>query len=184
MRFDKDEFVSKCRAALNEDRPQPVLREIVSEAVRDKAAVIGELGEPNRASLDMLYHGDDLTVINVVWAPYMSVPAHNHTMSAVIGVYAGGEDNIFWRRNGPLIEAAGAEAVREGGVVSLGADIVHSVVNPLGQFSGAIHVYNGDFVAAARLEWDVESLREGPFDVERQRQRFEDANRLLVPADN
>ena len=41
---------------------------------------------------------DDLTVINFVWAPYMTLLPHNHNMFAVIGIYSGREDNMFWRR--------------------------------------------------------------------------------------
>jgi predicted metal-dependent enzyme (double-stranded beta helix superfamily) len=39
---------------------------------------------------------------------------HNHQMWAVIGVYTGREDNIFWRRipgGGGRLEAAGARAL-------------------------------------------------------------------------
>ena len=42
---------------------------------------------------------------------------HDHRMWAVIGVYTGREDNIFWRHvpdaQGGLIEAAGAKSLSE-----------------------------------------------------------------------
>ena len=56
------------------------------------------LGEPQRAGLHKLNQSTDLTVLNVVWAPMMTMMPHNHQMWAVIGIYTGREDNIFWRR--------------------------------------------------------------------------------------
>jgi predicted metal-dependent enzyme (double-stranded beta helix superfamily) len=44
-----------------------------------------------------LYSSADLTILNVVWGPRMTIMPHNHRMWAVIGIYTGREDNIFWR---------------------------------------------------------------------------------------
>ena len=52
---------------------------------------------PTKAGIDLLYRSDALTVINVVWGPRMTAMPHNHHMWAVIGMYGGREDNIFWR---------------------------------------------------------------------------------------
>ena len=60
-----------------------------------------------------------------------------------------------------------AEAIAQlgtGNVTILGRDIVHSVINPLGKISAAIHVYDGDFFAAQRSMWDAETLAERPYD--------------------
>jgi predicted metal-dependent enzyme (double-stranded beta helix superfamily) len=43
--------------------------------------------------------------------------------------------------------------------------VVHSVVNPLAKISGAIHVYDGEFLAVQRSMWDAETLVEKPYDV-------------------
>ena len=50
-----------------------------------------------------------LTVLNVVWAPGMVLPPHDHRMWAAIGIYAGQEDNEFFRRDG---EASPPRAAR------------------------------------------------------------------------
>ena len=103
--------------------------------------------------MQKLYHSPELTILNVVWAPYMTIYPHNHRMWAVIGVYTGREDNIFWKRNGNKVEAAGAQALSERDAVPLGPDIIHSVTNPIPRLTGAIHVYGGDFfgVGAQRM---------------------------------
>lgn len=177
--FDLDQFIADCRAALS-DRSTREMREVLRRAVSDPAAVIKALGEPSRAGLHKLHVAPDLTILNVVWAPMMTVVPHNHQMWAVIGIYTGREDNIFWRRlPGPegKVEAAGAKALCVRDVEPLGRDIVHSVTNPIPRFTGAIHIYGGDFFCPAeRSEWDPETLLEQPWDVERAVRRFEDAN--------
>ena len=56
-------------------------------------------------------------------------------MWAVIGIYSGREDNIFWRKIsgsfGGKLEAAGAKALSEGDAEPLGHNIIHSVTNPI-----------------------------------------------------
>jgi predicted metal-dependent enzyme (double-stranded beta helix superfamily) len=104
-------------------------------------------------------------------------------MWAVIGIYTGREDNIFWRRlpgTPGKVEAAGAQALCERDAALLGHDIIHSVTNPIPRLTGAIHVYGGDFFDPThRSEWDPETLLEGPFDPERAVRRFEEANEIL-----
>ena len=137
--------------------------------------------EPTRAGLNTLYRSDTLTVLNLVWGPHMTLSPHNHGMWAVIGLYTGREDNIFWRRlpgEGGKLEAAGAKALSTGDAEPLGHNIVHSVTNPIQRLTGAIHVYGGDFFRAERSEWDPETLREGPYDAERTKAMFEAANKI------
>lgn len=181
--FDKDRFVEDCKAALGEG--QKAVREVVLAAVADPAAVVSELGEPSKAGVYPLYRAGDLTVINFVWAPYMTLLPHNHNMFAVIGIYGGREDNLFWRRidsgagdaAGPGIEAAGAESMGSGQVATLGRDIIHSVANPIAKLTAAIHVYGGDFFdpPQPRSQWDHETLVEQPWDMDNTRAVFRQA---------
>ncbi len=175
--FDKDRFVADCRAALAADPTHRHVREVVARAVADPGQVLHGLGTPERASVGILHRSPDLTILNLVWAPRMCVMPHNHDMWAVIGIYAGAEDNIFWRRipGEPAergIEAAGARSLRTGDVDTLGRDIIHSVLNPLERCTAAIHVYGGDFFDAHRSQWESEALTESPFDYEASRRRF------------
>jgi predicted metal-dependent enzyme (double-stranded beta helix superfamily) len=179
--FDIEQFAAECRAALKEDKSHKSVREVVARAVADPAAVLKGLGEPKRAEARKLYHAPDLTILNVVWAPMMTVMPHNHNMWAVIGIYSGREDNVFWRRvgdDGHRIEAAGAKALCVGDAEPLGHNIIHSVTNPIPRLTGAIHVYGGDFFGAHRSEWDAETLIEGRYDSERVMRRFEEANEV------
>ena len=179
--FDLDQFISDCRAALKEQARQSAVCEVVARAVSDPAAVLKAVGEPRRAEMQTLYRADDLTILNVIWAPWMTLLPHNHQMWAVIGIYIGREDNIFWRRlpgDEGKVEAAGAKALCEKDAQPLGRDVIHSVTNPIPRLTGAIHVYGGDFFGVPRSEWDSETLLEQSCSGERMARRFEEANLL------
>jgi predicted metal-dependent enzyme (double-stranded beta helix superfamily) len=112
----------------------------------------------------------------------MTVLPHNHRMWAVIGIYTGREDNVFWRRvpGAPgKVEIAGGKALSVGEAEPLGHNIIHSVTNPIRRLTGAIHVYGGDFFNSDRSEWDPETLTEQPFDADNAVSRFEEANKLF-----
>jgi len=179
--FDLDRFIADCRDAVAVDPTHKLVREVVARTVSDPAGVLAGLGEPRRAEVQKLHSSPELTILNVLWAPGMSVMPHNHLMWAVIGIYTGRENNIFWRRlpgeDGGKIEAAGAKSLAERDAEPLGRDIIHTVTNPLSRIAGAIHVYGGDFFAAARSEWDPETLLEREHDVQKNMHMFEEANR-------
>ncbi|NMG74745.1 hypothetical protein [Aromatoleum diolicum] len=173
--FDKDRFIHDCMNAVAEG--QGAIRELVAEAVSDSAAVMSALGEPQHAGLTPIYRSPDLTIINFVWAPCMSLMPHNHQMFSVVGIYSGREDNVFWKRTGATIEAAGAKSLGVGDIATLGRDIIHSVLNPIQKMTCAIHVYGGDFFNPAdpRSAWDHETLIEQPWDVDRVKSLFQEA---------
>lgn len=178
--FELETFIADCKKAARGSDAQPRLREVVARAVSDRAGLMKALGEPKRAEMQALYRAPDLTVLNVIWAPNMNLLPHNHQMWAVIGIYTGREDNIFWRRRDDRVEASGAKALCEADTIPLGRDIIHSVINPIPRLTGAIHVYGGDFFGVPRSEWDPETLAEQDCSGDKMRRRFEDANSLLA----
>ncbi len=173
--FEKDQFIQDCIKAIPDG--QKAIREIVTDAVSDGSKIISELGEPKHAGITPLYRSNELTIINFAWAPCMSLMPHNHQMFSVVGIYSGREDNIFWRRTNSSIEAAGAKSLGAGDVATLGHDIIHSVLNPIGKMTCAINVYGGDFFTPdePRSEWDHETLIESPWDIEKVKSLFQDA---------
>ena len=183
--FETDRFIADCRGAGLASGPSGVL-EVVSAAVSAPAEILRALGEPRRAGVHALYRSTELTIFNLIWGPQMCQLPHDHRMWAVIGIYTGREDNIFWRRpaGNPhgRIEAAGAKALSEREAVPLGPDIIHSVINPVSRLTGAIHVCGGDFFSAKHSQWDPERLLEEPYDVKRLLALFEASNRLHTSA--
>ena len=180
--FEIDRFIEDCRAAVRDDDTHKAAREVMARALADPGQVMRALGEPRKSRVEKLYADDSLAILNVVWAPWMTVMPHNHQMWAVIGIYTGREDNVFWRRIADAqdgrIEAAGARALCEKDVTALGRDIIHSVTNPIPRFTGAIHIYGGDFYSVPRSQWDAETLREAPYRLEDNVGRFEVFGRM------
>src|SRR5437016_2205120 len=182
--FDLNSFIGECRAAVGAGGSYSSVREVVAKAVSAPREVLRALGEPSRAQLQTLHRSKELTILNVIWAPRMVLLPHDHRMWAVIGIYTGREDNMFWRRvpgaAGGKVEAAGARALGERDAIPLGEQIIHSVTNPIPRLPGAIHVYGGDFFGVPRSEWDPEMLVEQPGDVQRTLLLFEESNRLYA----
>jgi predicted metal-dependent enzyme (double-stranded beta helix superfamily) len=174
--FDVDRFVEDVRRARLETDSQKAVEEVLERAVSDPASVLRGVGEPTEAGIHTVHRSDDLTILNVVWAPLMVLLPHNHNMWASIGIYTGREDNIVWQRRGEVIEADGAASLSQREVFGLPSDAIHSVTNPIGRLTGAIHIYGGDFFKPGRSEWDPEALRERPFDLEAARRTFREAN--------
>ena len=173
--MDSDELVAQCVDAIAEAEPRLAIR-----AVLERALSSGELSDTVGSlapGLNVLHNTAELTVLNVVWPPLVSLFPHEHRMWAAIGIYGGREDNAFYRRDGGTIVSSGGKELREGDVLLLGDDAIHSVHNPARVHTGAIHVYGGDFFATPRSQWDAETLVEEPYDIADVRAEFERAER-------
>jgi predicted metal-dependent enzyme (double-stranded beta helix superfamily) len=174
--FEIGQFIADCQAALNEPAPELAVKELVAEVMSRPAEVEAATGTPKQGEIKVLYQSGELTVLNVIWTPCMAIYPHDHRMWAVIGLYGGQEDNTFYRRSPGGLTVAGRKELRTSETVVLGPSVIHAVSNPLKRLTGAIHVYGGDFFAAARSEWAPDTLVERPYDVERARRVFAEAN--------
>jgi predicted metal-dependent enzyme (double-stranded beta helix superfamily) len=174
--FKPERFIEECREALSEQSPQSAMNELVRRTVSEPAAVTAALGEPTEGGIAVLHRSPELTVLNVVWAPEMSVNPHNHCMWAVIGVYGGTEDNTFFRRAGAGFEQVGGRSIEVRDTLTLGEHGVHAVRNSLTRLTGGLHVYGGDFLGADRRVWDPETWEESANDPQTTMRRFTEAN--------
>jgi predicted metal-dependent enzyme (double-stranded beta helix superfamily) len=180
--FDLDDFVIRCQEARGEDEPRRAIREVLDRALAEPEQVQRALA-PEAAGFSLLHHADDLTVLHVVWAPGMSIYPHDHRMWAAIGIYAGQEDNAFYRRRGPgerTLTESGGKQLATGDTVVLGDDTIHGVTNPRSSLTGAIHVYGGDFVHQPRSRWGPGPREERPYDFDAARAEFAAANEAWV----
>ncbi len=173
--FEMEGFLENCHKALLEHSPQLAMKEVVERAVSDPGPLEGIFGTLSKGGIETLFNSSELTVLHVVWPPTISIFPHDHRMWAVIGVYGGQEDNIFYRRSPEGLQTAGGEALTRGDTIILGPNAIHTVKNPKLTFTGAIHVYGGDFFKAGRSEWDPETLQEQPFRIDGVRQAMAEA---------
>lgn len=178
-----ERFIEDVRATRSERDRQAAVEEVLRRAVSEPRSVLKALGEDLSAGIHPMYKGNDLTILNVVWAPLMVLLPHNHNMWASIGIYTGREDNILWERLAATLTATRAASLSEKDVFGLPSDAIHSVTNPIGRLTGAIHIYGGDFFASGRSEWDAETLRERPWDLDAVRDEFRKASQRFDAAD-
>lgn len=178
--FDIDEFVADCQAALAERQGLPAVKEVLERALARPADIDTALGVPTRGGVFTLHRSTELTVLQVIWPPGVSLFPHEHRMWAANGIYGGQEDNTFYRRVPEGIVTSGGRTLDTGDAVVLGSDAIHSVVNPRASYTAAIHVYGGDYFATPRSQWDPDTLTEQPFDVEHLKRVLADADQAAA----
>jgi predicted metal-dependent enzyme (double-stranded beta helix superfamily) len=83
----------------------------------------------------------------------------------VIGVYAGQEDNTFFRllEGCRSIEPIGRRSLKQGEVASLGSDAIHQIANPVTTKLIALHVYGKNIFEIDRSAWDRATGNERQF---------------------
>jgi predicted metal-dependent enzyme (double-stranded beta helix superfamily) len=176
--FDIDQLVAECVSAVEDTEPRRAVKEALQRAVTTTDLGQAVSKEPT-PGLNILYNTPELTVLDVVWPPLMSLFPHDHRMWAAIGIYEGREDNTFYRRQDNGIVVSGGKQMSDGDVVLLGDDVIHAVENPVNRYTGAIHVYGGDFIATPRSQWDPQNLAEEPYDIEAVRLEFQRAQQAF-----
>ncbi len=174
MTFAIDTFIDDCKSALRGAQPMTEIRQLMSTALLDCAALKAVLGptpgEPSR----ILHRDDDLTVLQVSLPPGLKSPVHNHTIWAVIGIYDGQEDNRFFTDDGGLTQRS-ARSLGVGDVAALDEATIHAIENPMDTVTLGLHVYGGDLLAAPRDIWDPATGIREPF----KQERFAEISRAI-----
>ena len=111
-------------------------------------------------------------------APGSVSPVHNNRMWAVIGLYAGQEDNhLYERRPGGNIDEVELKSLVPQDIFVMDPELIHAIGNPLADLNGALHVYGGDLQdRPGRSLWDPESGEELDYDFSRVIQFTEQMN--------
>jgi predicted metal-dependent enzyme (double-stranded beta helix superfamily) len=169
--IDADHIVAECQAAIRESDPRLAVRDLLHRLTRTTS--FGD--DAPDPGAHVLHQAPDLTVLHVVWPPFIQLQPHNHLMWAAIGIYAGREDNTLYRRDGDAIVVSGGKELHEHDVFLLGADAIHGVTNPARAYTGAIHVYGGDLNGTPRSTWTADALEEQPYDFTATQRAFADA---------
>lgn len=169
MTFSIDQLVADCLAAVEDASGHggAAVDDVLSRIVAAPAAIESALGHPrDQPVFSTWFNSAELTVLHVVWPPTVDLVAHDHTMWATIGLYGGREDNRLFRElpDGSLEERR-ATTLLGGDTIVLGSDTVHAVANPSRKWTGAIHVYGGDYFRDGRRMWADPGRRASPFDV-------------------
>lgn len=103
----------------------------------------------------ILYEDDNISIWFCRFQPDVTVPPHDHQMSATIAVYSGIERNNFYERNGDQLTPSGQVDLEAGQVIQIAPDEVHGVTCASQEPSCAIHVYMGNLTIVERSLFDV-----------------------------
>jgi predicted metal-dependent enzyme (double-stranded beta helix superfamily) len=169
--FSLATFIAQCQEALRESSPATVVEVLVKEAIADPAGIRAAFAPTANAKSvgdAAVFRSDTLTILDVTNSPGLKTPAHNHRMWAVIGVYDGEEQNVFYQEGANGLEPVGGRLLRAGDVAVLNEDTIHAISNPLDRKSYAIHVYGGDIVTReGRSMWNPYTQVCEPYDINR-----------------
>ncbi|MCZ6873576.1 MAG: hypothetical protein O7G88_08615 [bacterium] len=169
--FNLDTFIAQCQEALRESNPATVVEALVQEAIADAVGLRAAFAPTaNAKSIGdaAIFRSNTLTVLDVSNGPGLKTPAHNHCMWAVIGVYDGEEQNVFYKEGSDGLDRVGGRLLGTGDVALLDAHTIHAISNPLDRKSYAIHVYGGDIVAReGRSIWNPHTQACEPYDINR-----------------
>lgn len=159
--FDWDGFVERCLATEGEGDRLGAIAEVVGEAIADPARLQGAVQLPMEPDDDGVVHRSaDLLVVNVLFPRGFRTGIHDHRIPAVIGAWAGFEDNLLFERRAEGIARRASRRIRPGEVLALDADAIHDVHAPSATWCGAVHVYLGDLAAVDRSAWAAEDAPE------------------------
>jgi len=166
--FNISRFVDDCRDALVLSDPVRSISEMLSNAIKYPDAIDTALGLGNAigdesAQYTFLHQSPELTILRVIMPGHLQSPPHNHLVWAVVGMYRGNENNVFYRKNDDRIELSGHRNLVAPEVMVLDADIIHGISNPLPHRSYALHVYGGTLANPARSLWNPFTLSEESF---------------------
>lgn len=174
-KFDVETFVRDMREIAVGADAAKTLRAYIDDIMQDPDAVRDAF--PAELTGDqILFEDDTVSVWRTSFDPGVSVPAHDHQMSAVISVYQGQERNDFFEAdpNGGL-RRSGEVVLEPGSVLSVGPSAIHSVTCISEEPALGLHVYLGNLTAVDRTLFDIDNGTS---------MKFDDANyEKLVAAD-
>jgi predicted metal-dependent enzyme (double-stranded beta helix superfamily) len=171
--LDTDEFVASCVEASKAADPVSALRIQVERAIADTVAVERRFPVPLDPDDDgILHRSTDLLITCAIFPRGFATGIHDHSVPAIIGLWAGSEENRLFRRTPTGIEMTGSQRVRSGEVIVLEADAIHDVRVSTAGWSGGLHVYLGDILEVERSEWIDEASTATRFDPEDQERRW------------
>ena len=104
-----------------------------------------------------------LFVVHGLFPRGFATGIHDHTVAAVVGTWAGYEDNHLFRRTASGIERTDAQRVHAGQVLVLDADAIHDVHAPSTTWTAALHAYLGDITTLPRSSSSDVRAPAGPF---------------------
>lgn len=153
--FNVQELVQELRGVAVESDAAKLVRAILQQTVADPDKIIDGMPEFEEDDV-ILFEDNTISIWHSRFMPGITVPPHDHQMSAVIGVYIGAERNDLYE-NDPAggIRKSGTVEVSAGDVFSIGPSAIHGVTCASTEPCCAFHVYLGNLTEVERSLFDV-----------------------------
>ena len=158
---DKEHFIAAIRTA-HKAGGRDAVRTVLADFLQAWNGPPSWVGPLKGGDFSVLSRDDALTIMNIIWPKGIITEPHTHNSWAVIGIYQGREDNLLWARDGDGIKLVGAITLAAGDTYAMSADDIHTAFNPSQSLTGAIHIYEGDFLTTPKREWDPVTHEERP----------------------
>ena len=158
---ERDVFIETIKAAHKTGGCEGV-RQALAEFLAQWGGPPDWIGPLKAGDFSVIYRDPELTIMNIIWPPGIITEPHNHNSWAVIGIYQGREDNLLWQRDGDGIKPVGALPLAAGATHAMRHADIHTAFNPGKSLTGAIHIYEGDFLTTPKREWDPITHEERP----------------------
>ncbi|SHK01503.1 Predicted metal-dependent enzyme of the double-stranded beta helix superfamily [Shimia gijangensis] len=157
------DIIARLRVAATQDDATKAVRAIVEEVVADPESAAHAFGDPGEDVI--LYEDETVSIWYTHFHPAMAVPAHDHQLSACIGVFHGRERNDLFEA-GPDggIRKSSEVFLEPGDVFAIGPKAIHSVACVSEGPCNGLHVYLGNLTEVDRTLFDVDTGRSMKFD--------------------
>lgn len=162
--FEVERFVRDMRAIAAGQDAAKTLRAYIDTLMQDPDAVAAAF-PPDLTGDKILFEDETVSVWRTSFEPGMTVPAHDHQMSAVLCVYQGQERNDFYEAdpNGG-VRRSDQVHLGPGDVLSIGPSAIHAVTCVSDEPALGLHVYLGKLTTVERTLFDVENGTAMAFD--------------------
>ena len=153
--FDLDKLVVELKAAALGGNANVDVATILKNALRTPDQVRSCM--PEFENNDTILHEDSsVSIWHCRFEPGYEVPAHDHQMSAAIGIYSGSENNkIYTRLDNGTLTLEKEIRLQPGDVLQIQPDEIHAVSCASEVACCGIHVYLGRLTTVERSLFDI-----------------------------
>lgn len=161
--FDLESLLECLKNAATKPNAAKIVRSILEQTVSSPEQLVSGMPEFEENDV-ILFEDDTISIWHSRFMPGITVPAHDHQMSATIGVYRGAERNDLFE-NDPTgsIRKSGKVELSAGDVLSIGPSAIHTVTCISDEPCCGIHVYLGNLSKVERSLFDVNTGVTLPF---------------------
>lgn len=163
-----DQFLAECHAVAKTENAGEAVQSLMSKLMSDLKNLQSFMKSLRHKPVfedPILFRSADLFIFNYCQIPGHKGAPHTHGVWAVVGLYEGQEDNVYYKRKGKGLKEVERKTLSPGEVDFREDDAIHAVSNPLDKPSFALHVYGGDLLTVERRMWNPFTSEELPFEL-------------------